>query len=1014
MLRCPAFALGIALSSFVLAAPPTSTEPVEGLRDNTPQRHVLAGARIVVEPGRIIERGYLVVRDGVIVAVGAGEAPADAGRVWPCAGRTIYPGLIDGYSEADADTKARPPAAHWSGDVRPDRSLAGIIEPDSATNAKLRSQGVTCRLVVPKAGVIKGTSVLVTTGDEPAARATVKPDVALHVRLTVLERRQDRFPGSPMGAVALARQAWYDALWHRDALRAARGDATLPRPERNDALDALQPYLDGRGLVIADASNDTFVLRADRFAREFAIQLAIRGSGHEYARLDAVRATGRTLLLPVNFPGPPHVGTAETALNASLEDLLHWDLAPENPARLDGAGVKFAITTHGLDDAKAFLGAVRKAVARGLSPEAALRALTTTPAELFGVRDQVGSLAIGQRANFLVSDGELFASDTRVLETWINGRRYEQVETPSIDVRGNWRLAAPAWELELSGKSPDLAGVLRDPAAKPEAVSAKLTHVGFRDGRFSATFDGEKFGRAGIARLTAVAATESVGGVRLHGQIVWPSGEEQVFTAAAFPEKAEPKSEPKKTESPKPTVASFAVNYPLGAFGRESLPPQPTAVLLKGGRVWTCGPQGTLDRADVLLGNGRILQVAADIAAPEGALVVDVTGRHVTPGIIDCHSHMASDGGINEPTQAVTAEVRIGDFIDANDISIYRQLAGGVTASNILHGSANPIGGQCQVIKLRWGSLPEELKFAEAPAGIKFALGENVKQSNWGDRFSQRYPQSRMGVDQIIRDAFQSAREYQRRRERWEATRSGLPPRRDLELDALVEVLEGRRWVHCHSYRQDEILAFLQTAKEFGVRIGTLQHVLEGYKVADAIARHGATGSTFSDWWAYKFEVYDAIPFNGALMQRGGVLTSFNSDDPEMARRLNQEAGKATKYGGVPAEEALRFVTLNPARQLRIDAHVGSLEPGKHADVVVWSGPPLSPQSRCEQTWVDGRRLFDRAEDAQLRAEMRHKKNVLVQKVLASGEAMRKPDDVRVAESQQWPRCDEFCHGHGH
>jgi N-acetylglucosamine-6-phosphate deacetylase len=415
----------------------------------------------------------------------------------------------------------------------------------------------------------------------------------------------------------------------------------------------------------------------------------------------------------------------------------------------------------------------------------------------------------------------------------------------------------------------------------------------------------------------------------------------------------------------------------------------------------------------ILLSSGSIAAIGSEIEVPASARRIDAKGKHVTPGIIDCHSHMATDGGVNEGSQAITAEVRIGDFVDATDISIYRQLAGGVTTANILHGSANPIGGQNQVIKLRWGALPEQLKFDTAPGGIKFALGENVKQSNWSNP-TDRYPQTRMGVEQLIRDAFLAAQQYGESWKQWETNRRGLPPRRDLELEALLEILNHERWIHCHSYRQDEILALLRTLESFRIQIGTLQHVLEGYKVAKEMAAHGAMGSAFSDWWAYKFETYDAIPFNGALMHRAGVVVSFNSDDAELARHLNHEAAKAVKYGGVSPQEALKFVTLNPAKQLRIDQYVGSLEVGKHADLVLWSGPPLSILSRCEQTWIDGRRYFSRDEDRQLRERDAKLRAHIVKQILASGEAAAKPGDVKKTERELWPRHDEYCGRHGH
>jgi N-acetylglucosamine-6-phosphate deacetylase len=335
-----------------------------------------------------------------------------------------------------------------------------------------------------------------------------------------------------------------------------------------------------------------------------------------------------------------------------------------------------------------------------------------------------------------------------------------------------------------------------------------------------------------------------------------------------------------------------------------------------------------------------------------------------------------------------------------------------VTSSNILHGSANPIGGQNQVIKLRWGMGDEQLKFTEAPQGIKFALGENVKQSNRPTP-GTRYPRTRMGVEQIIRDAFRAGEEYQVRHDNWNKTHAGLPPRVDLEMEAIAEILRHERLIHCHSYRQDEILALLRLLDEHGIQIGTLQHILEGYKVAEALAEHGAMASAFADWWAYKVEVYDGIPYAGAIMHKMGICVSFNSDDAELARHLNHEAAKAVRYGGVSEIEALKFVTLNPARQLRIDPWVGSIEAGKHADLVLWSGNPLALSSRCEQTWIDGRKYFDRIEEATTSTTQAEMRRTLIQKILASGQKMTEPGEEKVDPATLWPRHDEYC-GHHH
>jgi len=1011
------------------AAPPT-TIPVEGLRQNTPRVHALTGARIVVAPGRIVEKGTVVVRDGVIEAVGDVKAPADA-RVWDLEGKTIYAGFIDGYGEAslDADT-AKSGSPYWNSLVTPQISVADHYKADSGLNKKLRDQGVTARLVAPSNGIIKGASSLVLTGDDSNREAIIRDRVAQHLRLTVSSGRgRESYPNSPMGAVALARQAMLDADWYGDAWAAYRANPTLPTPERNDALAALQAHPDSSHLMIADASNELFVLRADQYARAFALNIAVRGSGHEYKRLDAIVATGRSIILPLDFPKPPNVASAETALNVDLEDLMHWDIAPENPARLDRAGVKISFTSHGLKDQSTFLAAIRKAVQRGLSSDSALRALTTTPAQLFGADDKLGTVERGKLANLVVTDGELFVEKTKIVETWVNGTRYEVATEPEFDVRGQWKVKIDGKEepfiLKLTGEPKKLEGTITvksddgEGADKEKNNEIKLSRVGFRDARLSCTFEAKELLGDGVARLTAVVSFPEKGAASWLGDVTLADGSRLAVTATRRDKQDKEPDEDagdaeKKEEAKQSAAASFTVNYPLGAFGREKPPKRPKTVLFKNATVWTCGKAGIVENASVLVVNGRIRAVGKEIPVPEGGIVVDATGKHITPGIIDCHSHMATDGGVNESTQAITAEVRIGDFIDADDIGIYQQLAGGVTTSNILHGSANPIGGQNQVIKLRWGALPEAMKFAEAPRGIKFALGENVKQSNWGDEYTSRYPQTRMGVEQIMRDAFHAAKAYRAEWDRWRQTHQGLPPRVDLEMEAIAEIVEGSRWIHCHSYRQDEILALIRTLDEFDIRIGTFQHILEGYKVADAMAKHGAMGSAFSDWWAYKFEVYDAIPYAGALMHNAGVNVSFNSDDRELARHLNHEAAKAVKYGGVSPEEALKFVTLNPAKQLRIEKYVGSLEVGKHADLVVWSGPPLSNFSRCEQTWIDGRKYFYVAEDRELRGEESRMRNVLVQKILASGEKMKKDDDADKEESELWPRDDIFCHRHDH
>ena len=415
--------------------------------------------------------------------------------------------------------------------------------------------------------------------------------------------------------------------------------------------------------------------------------------------------------------------------------------------------------------------------------------------------------------------------------------------------------------------------------------------------------------------------------------------------------------------------------FVTGTFGLRA-EAQEAVTAITNAKIMTVGPLGNLEKGTILIKGGKISAVGADVAVPAGATVIDASGRVVTPGIIDAHSHTAIEGSVNECTDSVTAEVRVADVIEDHDIDIYRQLAGGVTAINVLHGSCNAIGGQNAVLKMRWGKPPADLLFKEAPRGIKFALGENPKRANFNVPGQKRYPGTRMGVEVVIREAFEDAKAYRREWEEYDRRvkaagpkgEKPVAPRKDLRLETLVDVLDGKVLVHAHCYRSDEILMLIKVAEEEGFRIRTFQHVLEGFKVAREIAKHGAGGSTFSDWWAYKMEAHDAIPYNAAVMASKGVRVSLNSDSNELARRLYWEAAKAVKYGGVSEDEALKMVTANPAWQLGIDKYVGTLEVGKDADIAIFSAHPFAPDARVEMTLVEGTVVFDRERDVAARA----------------------------------------------
>ena len=408
--------------------------------------------------------------------------------------------------------------------------------------------------------------------------------------------------------------------------------------------------------------------------------------------------------------------------------------------------------------------------------------------------------------------------------------------------------------------------------------------------------------------------------------------------------------------------------FPNKAYGFNKKPKQKN-VFFKNATIWTNEDMGILENADIIISEGKIIEIGILLNPlkyfeENNYEVIDASNMHITSGIIDEHSHIAISRGVNESSEAITAEVSIEDVINPYDHNIYRQLAGGTVAAQLLHGSANPIGGQSAIIKFRWGENAENMKISNADNFIKFALGENVKQSNWGDYENERFPQTRMGVEQVFYDAFYRAKAY---KESWDTynnlnnrqKKTTPAPREDLELNALVEILNSKRFITCHSYVQSEINMLMHVADSMDFTVNTFTHILEGYKVANKMKKHGAGGSTFSDWWAYKFEVNEAIPYNATILNNAGVVTSINSDDAEMGRRLNQEAATGIKYGGTTEEDAWKMVTLNPAKLLHLEDRMGSLKGGKDADIILWTDNPLSIYTKVIQTYVDGKLMFD-------------------------------------------------------
>lgn len=970
-----------------------ATIPGQGPPHNGPRPvdagwYALVNGTVVAAPGQAPRPATVVVKNGLIAAVG-GEVPAGATSI-DCAGLWIYPGLVEPFLAIDVP--ALDPAAgdqHWHPMVQAARRALDGAGVPTAEREALWSLGYTTAGIAPSGGILKGTGSVVLL-DEPTE--TERPRIVRAAALAVasLQTSRSGHPQSEMGAIALLRQLLLDAMWYE---RCAAAVAAIPAlaaaaPQPSAALQAL---VDQRALPLwFDTTDELQALRALRLAAEFERPAVVVGSGMEFRRLEALAAAKTPIVVPLHFPDAPDVGSAAAADQVSLRHLQSWEQAPTNSKRLLDAGVTIAWTTARLRDKKDLSARMRDAIACGVTTDQALAALTTTPAALLGIADRTGTIEPGKLGNLVVATGELFAESTVVREVFVGGRRHRLAAATDPGLDGTWSLAGlpggdGACTVGIRGEHVELQrGETKLEVGNVQRHAQSLT---FTSGPWSLSVHRQDEGLAGTARNLSGDAAATLRGQR--------TGEPPAAAAtAAGPRR--PRFEPPGLD-PLPT--------PLGGYGLRARPAAKTFAIV-GADLWTSDGRGVLRNGAVLVRAGRITFVGPreDLPPlPAGTETIDANGKHLTPGLIDCHSHTGISRGINEGGQTVTAEVRVADVIDPDDVNWYRQLAGGVTTVNQLHGSANPIGGQSSTVKNRWGAQhPDELRFTDAPAGIKFALGENPRRAN-GPADNPRYPNTRMGVEGLLRDRFAAAEAYQKQHAAYAALAPAerakvLPPRTDLELQALAEVLAGRRLVHCHSYRQDEIFMLCELAQEHGFRIGTFQHVLEGYKVADAIAANAIGASSFSDWWAYKFEVYDAIPDNGAILHEQGVVVSFNSDSNEHARRLNTEAAKAVKYGRVPPAEALCFVTRNPAIQLGIFERTGSLSAGKDADLALWSGNPLSYTSRCEATWVDGRLAWSLQSDDDAAAAIAAERARLLPKARAAGTGgRRKPADDKDA-----------------
>ncbi|MEX0718509.1 MAG: amidohydrolase family protein [Planctomycetaceae bacterium] len=985
----------------------------------TPRVFAVTGARIVVRPGETIDEGTLVIRDGVIVAVGkAGEVevPADAQSV-DAQGHVVYAAFIDAGTSALVDGDKRPtPVAGRNIDfgryilaatppdnrrlLTPEFAVRDGLKREGAKLEAFRKAGFAAAHVVPTGRIASGTGTLISTEDLPLREAVIAPDSLAAFRLYAPGGNE--YPSTLMGTTAHLRQAFLDA--ERDALHRELFEQRTPgveRPVFDEALAALEQVRSGERRALFTVTTRDDIHRALDFAAEREIAATLWGARDAHRAVDRLKKENVDVVLQADFGKEPKierqpasdklVAEIKPPVRVQQEELDRWKRRVGTAAALEEAGVRFAFGSQGLDDPAKLLEAVRTAIEHGLSADAALAALTTNPAAMLGVEHRLGTLEAEKAGHVVVLTGPLEHEQAKVRHLFVDGRQYEYNESakpvepvkpgekPALQVAGKWNVVIES----ASGKVPGTLELSQDGA---RLTGRFVSEQG--NGRVAAG----KADDAGIELTVSIGAgdrevdlkfTGKLAEGKLAGELKSPFGAPAPWSAQRDDEKdgagedenpvtidiaAEEGSDGAKPQAEWPTeLEADRLRRPFETKGN---------VFIKNATVIT-GTGETLQEASIVVRDGKIAAVGKDVERPEGDIaVIDATGRYVMPGIIDTHSHIMIEGGVNEYTQSVVPEVRIKDAIDTSDVAQYRALAGGTTAARVFHGSANVIGGQDAVVRFKHGEPARAQILDDAPQGVKFALGENVK----GRR--DRFPNTRLGVEATLNRAFLEAIDYRRQWNAFElaekkraaeakaaggngggekaASPSVLPPRRDLRLEALADIVDHKKFIHSHCYRADEILMLLRTARDLGIRVWSLQHVLEGYKIAPEIVAHGASCSTFADWWAYKVEAFDATPYNAALLDEAGANVVIKSDNAELIRHLNLEAAKAIRYGGMPPDRAIQAVTRNAARELGLHDRLGTIEPGKLADMAIYNGHPLSTFSRCEIALVGGEVYYHR------------------------------------------------------
>lgn len=933
-----------------------------GLKEKNTNYTAFTNATLYITPTQVVKNGTLLIQNGKVVASGKSvNIPSNAIEI-DLQGKHIYPSFIDPYTDFGVDKPKRAEGNgrspqyeasrdgfYWNDHIMPENEAISKFDYDKKKADEFRKAGFGVLNTHIMDGIARGTGVLVALNDDEGAGTRIINDQSgqfFSFQKSVTSRQS--YPTSLMGAMALLRQMYSDADWY------AKGNSKT----KDRSLEALNA---NKNLVsFFEAGSKDNNVRADKIGDAYGVNYVIVGGGDEYEMLDAIKKSNARYIIPLNFPDAYDVSNPYAEKYLSVADMREWNQAPMNPKWLSDNNVEFSLTTFELKTPSELKGNLMKAFTYGYDQTKALEALTTIPAAFLNASDQIGSLQPGRFANFLITSGPIFDKETTLYENWVQGQKNVISTKDQKDIRGNYKISAggKTYDVTLTG---DVAKLKSEVSVGDTKYPSKIE---YSDNWVSLSFTDETTNE--VFRTTGIIPK---GDQNFSGRLLLPSGAEQEFMAVKQAGTVSEEKKDKKEEDNKNEVVP--ITYPNVGYGFTTKPKQQN-MLFKNATVWTGEEAGVLQNADVLVKDGKIVSVGKDLRAG-GATVIDATGKHLTAGVIDEHSHIAALS-INEAGHNSSAEVTIEDVVDPEDINIYRNLAGGVTSIQILHGSANPIGGRSAILKLKWGEDADGLIYDNSPKFIKFALGENVKQSNW--QSYSRFPQTRMGVEQMYVNYFNRAKEYEAKK------KSGENVRYDEEMEVLVEILNGERFISCHSYVQSEINMLMKVAERFDFKINTFTHILEGYKVADKMKQHGVGASTFSDWWAYKYEVNDAIPYNAAIMASEGLVVAINSDDGEMSRRLNQEAAKGVKYGGMTEEEAWKMVTINPAKLLHIDDRTGSIKEGKDADLVLWSDHPLSVYAKAEKTIIDGVTYFDIEKDAQMRQNVKNERNKLVKMML--------------------------------